>query len=264
MKTHWMGLIALTLAVSVNAAEVAQVKVTGDRVSLRAEPEVNSVLLDRAMLGDLLTLKDNSEEEWVGVAPPDGMDAWVYSEFIDKGKVVPSLLNIRSGPSLSHSVIGVVQRGDVVTVRGEADAWLRIAPPDETVVWISRKYVEGASAPLVNPEAVNVVKTVFQPEINSVMAAASGVTGLPDELVPDPKKEQGGEVVLSGILRSVGGRLCKLVKPDVEDTAVCYVRGNAEQMHELEGCLLTIIGRAYWMRDFDLPLIRPVKIQLSK
>ncbi|MBL7017257.1 MAG: SH3 domain-containing protein [Kiritimatiellales bacterium] len=303
MKKHWTGLIVLMLAVAVYAGDEARVKVTGDRVSLRAAPEINSVLLDRAMFGDLLTLKDNSEKEWIGVAAPKSVDVWVNSEFVADGAVVPARLNLRSGPSLNHGVVGVVERGDVLTIRGEAGEWLRIAPPEETVVWISRKYAELVGAvrksvvinveaapepeavdvtePVVivevvkrpNPkdavpviekpepvqETVQIVETVVQPEINQMMVAAAEVS---KRLVPDPSKEQGVEERFSGVLMPAGGLLSKLVDVEVGEITVCYVRGNAAQMKELEGKALTITGKAYWALDLDMPFIRPVKIQL--
>lgn len=301
MKKHWIGLIALILAVSSYAVDEVKVKVTGDRVSLRAAPEINSVLLDRVMSGDLLTLKDNSEKEWIGVAPPYNMDVWVNSDYIREGRVMPARLNIRSGPSLNHGVVGVVERGERLTVRGEAGKWLRIAPPDGTVVWISRKYAEimgavkepvvvitvkpspepdavkvvAAKEPVVvitvkpSPapveeapkEAVAIIRTVTQPEINQMMIAAAEVSELPGTLVPDPAKEQGVEESFYGILMPAGGLLFKLVDVDVDQITVCYVRGNAAQMKELEGKALTITGKAYWALDLDMPFIRPVKIQ---
>lgn len=271
MKTFWMGLAALALAVSVHAAEDVKVKVTGNRVSLRAEPDVNSVLLDRAMKGDSLVLVDDSNAEWLGVFPPESVDVWVHSEFIQNGKVIPNRLNIRSGPSLNHSVVGVVEGGQELTVRGEAGGWLRIAPLKGTVAWISRKYakVDGeVKEPVVKitvesgPKPQN--KSGIRSEINTVMISIDGADELPAKLVPDPDKQQGAEEEFSGILQPVGGLLYKLVTPDVEKITVCYVRGNAEQMKTLAGRPQTIIGRTYWALGVDRPVIVPVKIRPSK
>jgi hypothetical protein len=271
-----MGLVVLVLAVSAVAAEdEVKVEVTGNRVSLRAAPELNSVFLDRAMKGDSLVLADDSNAEWLGVFPPESVDLWVHSEFIRDNKVVPEQLNIRSGPSLNHSVVGVVERAQELTIRGEVAGWLRIAPPKGSVAWISRQYAEivgAAKEPVISitvepapePETVQVVKTVSQPEINVVMTATAGLSGLPEALEPDPAKNQGSQITLSGILRPAGGLLYKLVNPDIEGTTVCYVRGNAEQTKELEGQALTIMGRSYWALDLDLPFIRPLKIQMAK
>jgi hypothetical protein len=293
MKTYWAGLFVLILAVSLHAAENIQVKVTGDRVSLRAAPELNSVLIDRAMSGDLLTLKDNSQKDWVGVAPPSDIDVWVHSEFVLDGEVLPARLNLRSGPSLNHSVVGVVDGGKKLTIRGNVGEWLRVAPPEETVVWISRRYskvlgevagpatmikVEAADEPVAaettendavvivevtkkpDSSATPVLKTVTQPEVNEVMVTAAQSLELPDVLVPDSTKEQGVTEILSGTLQLAGGVLYKLVRAD--GTTVCYVRGNVAQLKKFNGKPLAITGKTYRAVGLDQPLIVPVKIQV--
>lgn len=183
MKLRWIALLTLILVGSVSAGEPGLVKITGDRVSLRAAPEINAVLIDRAMSGDLLVLKDNSEKEWIGVAPPGDVDVWVHSDYVRDDTVMPARLNVRSGPSLNHGVVGEVQRGNSLTVRGEAGDWLRIAPPETTVVWVSRKYTdvvevskkpvtlirveptpEPVAAELVKPEPVVIVEVVQKSE----------------------------------------------------------------------------------------------------
>lgn len=257
MKKYWICFITLMLAASTYAEDEVKVTVTGDRVSLRAAPAVNSVLMDRAMAGDLLELKDNSNAEWIGVKPPLRVDVWVSSEFVKDGKVIPPRLNIRSGPSLNHRVVGVAEQGEALTVRGEAGGWLRIAPTAETIVWVSRKYakIPGCEE---RPVAVIHAQPEAQPELNQMLEAVSGMK----TLIPDVKKKQGVKMMLKGILRPAEGVLYKLVNPDVRETTICYVRGNSEQMQKFNGCWLSVSGRAYWALDLNHPFIRPVKIKL--
>ena len=115
MKKILFALIALSAAVY--AQDAVKVKVTGDRVSLRAAPDTNAVLLDRAMAGDELVLQNNSNPDWVGVLPPEVIDLWVSSEFVSSNTVLPEVLNIRSGPSLSHHTVGSAQKGDILGAR---------------------------------------------------------------------------------------------------------------------------------------------------
>ena len=156
MKKTGTLLMVLMLALSALAQDLKIVTVTGNRVSLRAAPELNAVLLDRAMSGDQLLLADNSNPEWVGVRPPQKIDCWVHSGYLNEGVVLPPRLNIRSGPSLSHGVVAIVSRDKKLTVRGELDGWMRIAPPEETVVWISRAYTDFSA---VEPQPVEPVKS---------------------------------------------------------------------------------------------------------
>ncbi len=161
------------------------------------------------MRGDTLILKDDSNPEWLGVMPPDSMDLWVCREFLEEGVVLPERLNVRSGPSLNHSVVGVVDQGDLLTIRGESGEWLRIAPPETSVVWISRKYaeIEGVPAaetggsvvirvePSPEPEpAAEIVRIVTQPEVKiahiGLVNIVAGRTVCPEILQHDATPER--------------------------------------------------------------------------
>lgn len=267
MKKMLIALIMLTGAVY--AQDAVKVKVTGDRVSLRAAPDTNAVLLGRAATGDELVLKDNINPEWAGVLPPETVDFWVSSEFVSSNSaVVPEVLNIRSGPSLSHNIAGSAQKGDVLTVRGEAGGWLRIAPTSNTVVWISRKFVEAPAPVVIEPveaavsvlETQTVVQAVAEPTVQEIMASVSAASE--KKLTVDPARPQGAEQTFSGVLQPADGLLYKLTDDHFTDIIVCYVRGNTAQMQTFTGMKLEITGKTYWAAGMDLPVVRPVRIRL--
>lgn len=270
MKKNPVILFMLILAVAVFAQESVKVKVIGDRVSLRAEPNTNAVLVCRVMLADELPLKDNSNPEWVGVLPPETVDLWVSSEFVTNKTVQTGLLNIRSGPSLSHSVVGTASSGTVFNVRGEVSQWLKIAPTSNTVVWISRKYVEapGAVVTMVEPVAATVstqqtqtvVQVVAEPTVQEIMTAISAVSQ--KKLVVDSSKPQGVEATYYGVLRPSDATLYQLVDDHFTDITVCYVRGNLAQMQTFNGMRLQITGKVYWAEGMDLPVVKPTRIRL--
>jgi hypothetical protein len=266
MKKMLFILIVLTSASF--AQDAVKIKVTGDRVSLRAAPDTNAVLLSRTTLGDELVLKDNSNPEWVGVLPPQIIDLWVNSDFVSSNSVLPELLNIRSGPSLSHSMVGSANKGDLLTVRGEIAGWTKIAPTSNTVVWISRKYVEAPAPVIIEPVAAvlsvqqtqAVVQVISEPSVQDIMTAASAASQ--KKLIADPAKPQGVETVYSGVLQPADGMLYKMVDDHFTDVVVCYVRGNAAQMQTFSGMKLEITGKTYWATGMDLPVVRPIKIKL--
>lgn len=266
MKKMLFILIALSAAVF--AQDAVKVKVTGDRVSLRAAPDTNAVLLSRAMLGDELILQDNSNPDWVGILPPETIDLWVSREFVSSNTVLPELLNIRSGPSLGHSVAGAAQKGDVLTVRGEAGGWLKIAPTSNTVIWISRNYVEAPAPVIIKPfedvvpvkETQPVVQIGTEPTVQEIMTAIS-VT-VQKKLTADLAKKQGVEGAYSGVLQPANALLYKLVDDHFTDIIVCYVRGNKAQMQTFTGMKLEVTGKIYWAEGMDLPVVRPVRIRL--
>lgn len=278
--------MALLWTVSLSAGELGRVNVTADRVSLRAEPDLNAVLMDRTMSGDLLTIKDNSNLDWVGVSPPSSVDVWVLHDFIQNDKVSPAHLNVRSGPSLNHSVVGVIHQGDSVIARGDAGGWLRIAPPETTVVWISRTYTKGAKPvtkpkPVAHgkpkpisiipppeseivPEQIEVEDQVVQPEINEMLIVAATVLETPNTLIPDPYKMQGVKETFAGVLQTTDSSLFKLMSTTQTNIPVCYVRGNQKQMTSHMGRHLTITGKTYWAEGLELPFVIPSKIAVPR
>lgn len=264
------------------AEEVKMISVTGDRVSLRAKPSLTAVLLGHTVLGEELELFDDSESEWVAVRPPERLDFWVHSDWIEEDTVMPGRLNVRSGPSLSHDVVGIISRGDIVTVRGELDGWLRIAPLDGTQVWISRRYVnlpekgqviihiepaeptEAAVEAAEEAEAVRIIHTVLQPVVNELMIAAADVMEIPETLEPAEDKDQGQAGMFTGVLMPLTKKLYQLVEPRANNMVLCYVWGQPKQMASIAERPMMITGKVYWAKGLKLPLLRPEKITVIK
>lgn len=291
MKKLWI-LVGLLAAFGAGAEDQVMVEVTGDRVSLRAAPARAGSLLGKAELGEKLVLIDHTNPRWVGVLPPDRVDLWVHSGFVDDATVVPARLNIRAGPSLSHPVVGVLHKGVQLTVRGEIGGWAKIAPPPESVIWISRRFCalpEGMAveAPAEEPagtqqrgviqivpapepepakevqDPVRIADKEYQPEINAVMVDAGAVLKGETPLMPDPKKTQGAEWSFTGKLKGTKAKvLSKLVDPDTGQLLICYVRGNTGQMEKFAGERVGIYGRTYWALGLDRPFVVPVTLQV--
>ena len=267
MKKILFAFIVLT--VSAYAQDAVKIKVTGDRVSLRAVPDTNAVLLSKAMLDEELLLKDNSNPDWVGVLPPETIDLWVSNEFVSNKTVRTELLNIRSGPSLSHSVVGTASSGTVLNVRGEIAQWLKIAPTSNTTIWINRKYVDAPGMAVIEPVADPLppqeTQTVVQAATDSaVQEVVTAISAPPEKkLVEDSSKPQGVEGTYYGVLRPFDGTLYQLVDDHFTDITVCYVRGNEAQMKTFTGMRLQITGKVYWIKGMDLPvIIKPSRIKL--
>ena len=113
MNKSILCLLATCLFVSIGIAENSQparVRVTGDRVSLRARPDRSAELLDRAMSGDELVCKGYTNG-WVAVQPPENIGLWASGEYISNSTVQASKLNVRSGPSENYSIVGVIRDG---------------------------------------------------------------------------------------------------------------------------------------------------------
>jgi len=261
---------AICFSVSAQTNEAVKVKVTGDRVSLRAKPDVNSELLDRAMHGEELLFLGQTNG-WVAVQAPEILDFWVAGEYVQNGIVIPEKLNVRSGPSQNYSVVCVLAKGDSIALRGEFNDWIKIAPPSGSQLWISEDYVERVEPPkpepviAPEPEPAPVV-VVPKPEPEPVMV---GPKLTKEELTPlmlvlDKNKEQGVYDEIPGVLRRANPGLYKLVLivGDLEEP-ICLVRGKETQMEQYLNRSMLIKGKKYWAVDVDIPVLQPIKIHLD-
>jgi len=285
MKINIALLLALGWGCSVVAQTNLQVIVSGDRVSLRAAPEANAVVMGRLMMGDKLVVKDNLNPNWVGVTPPAGIDFWVNRDFVSNRLVSVGILNVRSGPSVSHSVVGTAQKGDLLSVRGEVDSWLKVAPTSNTMLWVSRQYVEfphqavpvkpvekvaekvvekavepsAAVIVITEPPATNTPAKVKEPNVEEMLTSISLLNER--KLTPDPKKAQGVQGGYTGILQQESRSLYKLMDPHFKDVTICYVRGNMTQLKTFEGTKLELTGKVYWSEGLKWPILVPAKLR---
>ena len=120
---------------------LADVRVTGDRVSLRAAPSLEAGVLDRAMRGDVFKELGRSNE-WVAVEAPEYVDAWVSESYLTNGVVIPNRLNVRSGPNRNYAVMTVVEEGAKLEELDRFHSWVKVVPPKGSRVWIHVDYTE--------------------------------------------------------------------------------------------------------------------------
>jgi len=243
---------------------VPKVRVTGNRVSLRAKANAESELLDRAMRGDEFVLIGKTNG-WVAVQAPDTIDFWVFGKYLKNGVVDPKKLNVRSGPNQNYSIMYVAKRDEKLQVRGEAKGWIRVAPMSGSKVWISEKFVE----PILPPKPKKVVKApVVTPktEIKKEVKLPPKKKGMdkPIVLVLDDSKEQGVYGEIPGVLRQSSPGLYKLVliSGDIEET-ICLVRGNEKQLNRYLNRSLLLEGKKYWAKDVEWVILNVEKIYLN-
>jgi hypothetical protein len=252
--------------ISTNA--VIKVRVTGDRVSLRAEPKLEGYLLDRAMRGDELVFIDKTNG-WVAVEAPESLDFWVAEEYIENGIVLPNKLNVRAGPSLNYARVGILSKGDAVESRGEFNNWLKIVPPRTCLVWINEDYVEVIQPPLPDPAELTEPEPSAEQAVEPDAVTETEVVPDPQELPPlmlvlDKSRTQGVYVELPGVLRRANPGLYKLVLvQDGFEEPICLVRGRESQMERYLNRSMLIKGRRYWVKDIDLPVVQPERIHLD-
>ena len=61
--------------------------------------------------------------------------------------VTASVLNVRTGPSLRHSVIYQIQKGYILEVHGKENGWLYVQLPDGEFGWVMSEFTTWLKSP---------------------------------------------------------------------------------------------------------------------
>lgn len=129
-----------------------QGEITANDVYVRSGPSMNHYPVAKLMAGDRVTIVGESGE-WLEITPPDGVFSYISGDYVDtpdnrNGVVNGDNVRVRAGSTLEDfaDLKYVVQRtlpkGAQVTILGrDPDGFLRIKPPEDVTVWVSRTYV---------------------------------------------------------------------------------------------------------------------------
>ncbi|MEC8313869.1 MAG: SH3 domain-containing protein [Verrucomicrobiota bacterium] len=247
-------LLSLFLLLSFKSYSTSNdVVITGNRVSIRLSPSIKGELLDRAMLGDHFSSVTESNG-WQGISAPDFISAWVHSDYVSNNIVLPKKLNVRIGPNKNYGVLAILSEGQEVNQIEVFNEWIKINPPSNSVVWISKDFVSNV---------INIVKIESSEESNEI---------LEEELIENTvittnfsfdlnvNKEQGLLSEFQGRLSMSKYGLYKLTSENGED--ICFIRGRKYQLEPLINNLLLLSGKKYFIDDLDLPILQPNTIKI--
>jgi uncharacterized protein YgiM (DUF1202 family) len=295
-----IGLMILQSLCYAQSEQATPVKVSGERVNLRARPDPNAEVVGQVSRNQILTAK-SFQDEWVEVAAPDSVDVWVHKEFVANNRVSADRLYVRGGPGINWQSVGQMVRDEPIVVRGEFGEWFKIAPPPNCSLWVSRKYIEvmqpekkAPSPPAEEPLSARAttkptpeqtasaakpspaprvpreeqVVVVASPTVAPSVEPVAGATAPPPppDLTLIPLDGQGRAVQREGTLRLAGfviGRPSRyrLVQQDGNRIqTLCYVRGNNSQLASLLGRRVLIRGREYWVRGVKDSVLIPEEI----
>ncbi|TNE56460.1 MAG: hypothetical protein EP344_12555 [Bacteroidetes bacterium] len=123
-------------------------KVTSTFLNVRSGPSTAYAKVGRLNQGDIVRLLDKVSGFWrigsgqyvhsayIQVLPTTGASTVVTTP---KGKVTPTYLNVRSGPSTAYGRVGRLRAGDIVNVyETSRDGWYRVG----TNQWVYGRYVQ--------------------------------------------------------------------------------------------------------------------------
>jgi SH3-like domain-containing protein len=278
--------VALAVVHGAWASTDVTARVMSDRVNLRAKPDMESEMVVQAGTDDRLTVR-GVEEKWVQVVPPAATDVWVHKDFLKEDRVVVNRLNARSGAGINYTVVGHFTEGDQVERRGSFGEWVKVAPPVNASLWVSRDLVELVyPAPdLPPPVFAPAAQDFMQLESTTAPLAASEPVVAPSDFVDNPVRSpneitsatpataptdlkiipldgQGRETVREGQLKRSPSLLFKapgshrLVRREGNKLiTTAYLRGNVNQLEGLLDEYLVIRGKEYWIEKTRVPVI---------
>ena len=283
--------IACMSAVSAQGTGIYEVRISAERVNLRAKAGIQSEVVSQVSRGDRLQAR-SVEGDWIEVIPPMGVDLWVHADYVAAGRVQPSKLNVRAGPGINYSVVGTLEGGFQVVSRGRFGEWLKIEPPPGTALWMHKDlaHVERPKAsikpsrlarprPPVEEPALSEdrpMRSVNAPpprmakpeESTDVSAGGSPLHRSIGHTTSPPAEQEEGRVTREGELKRVGfvfGRPSRYRLALLEQNryrTLCYVKGNERQLQSLLDKRLAIRGREYWVQGVRHPVIIPEAIAL--
>lgn len=79
----------------------------------------------------------------------------------DQIRVTVSILNVRSGPGMEHSIIKTVQKGKMLVVQSSNSGWYYVKLPDNTFGWVMVKFTS-----LLKPKALGAKSVKFSQPVS--------------------------------------------------------------------------------------------------
>lgn len=128
-----------------------------NNINVRGKAAIRSEILTRLKKGDRVEVleivkqpaKPDEPDKWARIALPTNTAVWIHSDFVDATNktVKPRRLNVRSGPSENHSVIGTLTRGATVQEIDHKGDWIQIQPPQGVYGFVAAHLLAPAVAP---------------------------------------------------------------------------------------------------------------------
>lgn len=139
--------LEVNTAVSALGARVGEV--IANDVYVRSGDSTNHYTICKLNAGDRVAIV-SERGEWYEILPPPGTFSLVSGDYVDSADGRTGIINgdnvrMRAGSLLNdnkYTVQGMLNKGDTVTILGpNPDGFLRIAPPPQATLWISKQYV---------------------------------------------------------------------------------------------------------------------------
>ena len=153
IATIFFSSLSISSSSQVAAASTSAATMTGDYVNLRSGAGTNYSIIGSLSSGELVTVLDDSNPDWVKVQTSNGAIGYCSKEFVKTlssddeaeeliGTLTGDYVNLRAGAGTGHAVIGMLYLNDEVTVLDDSDAnWAKIRTKDGQEGYCSKEYL---------------------------------------------------------------------------------------------------------------------------
>jgi len=177
-----------------------------NNVNVRGKAAMNSEVLTRLTRGQRVNVleevtlskpKQDEPTKWAKISLPTNVTVWAHASFLDPANntVKPNRLNLRSGPSENHSVIGRIEKGTVVTPIETRGDWVKVEPPATAYGFVAAHLLAKEAAPAIaatDPTVPPPIETAVPPTttpapaIDPTAPPTTAATTPPAPAVTDP------------------------------------------------------------------------------
>ena len=118
-------------------------KIRGNKVRLRAEPNLDSEIIKELSKGDFLVVTGEASDYYTVRAPSDAK-AYVFRTYVLDDVIEGSHVNVRLRPDLDAPIVAQLNSGDrvVSTANDSHSKWMEIEHPSTVPFYVAREYIE--------------------------------------------------------------------------------------------------------------------------
>jgi hypothetical protein len=227
-----------------HAEQVATV--TEDNLNVRGKPSFSGEVITQLHKGEQVVVleqitltKPNPGEpaEWSRIRLPANTPVWVFAPFVDATAhtINVTRLNVRAGPGENYSVMGRLERGEIVTPIRTVDDWMEIEPPASAEAYVAKEYLAlqkpAEPVPAAVPTPAPIEPEAVPPEsVPLIKLVPAAVIAAPVEtVIPEPETIQPAPA-----LQATENGPARVPVPIVPAPPPIIIEAKPDQINELQ------------------------------
>ena len=140
-------LLSLAGAPGARAAAARWGLLSGQDVHVRSGPGLTYRAMCKLDRDTIVEVQDVSADgRWLRIAAPAKGDVYIFAKYLRidgaRGVLTGDNVRVRVRPDLTGELVNKLNKGAVVKVKGRVDDWVKVAPPPDSVAWVSTQYVK--------------------------------------------------------------------------------------------------------------------------